>query len=202
MCIDQRCVYGLKINLKKSCKLLNLKMFYIQTKVILLTKSIILEYSIDYFPFQNSGLRAWLEALSINGCAMIQNASLDENDCRKIANRIGFIRKTHYGEEYFVRHRENTNNLAYRSEPLQMHTDLPYYEYTPGINLLHCIVQSSSPGAFNLLTDGFYLAERLKAEYPNYYRILTETLVNWSDYGEENGNQFKKIYRLPIIRFV
>lgn len=133
---------------------------------------------------------------------MITNASLDENDCRKIADRVGFIRKTHYGEEYFIRHRDNTNNLAYRSEPLQMHTDLPYYEYTPGVNLLHCIVQTNSAGAFNLLTDAFMLAERLRHEYPNLFKILTETPVDWSDYGEEDGNRFAKIYRLPIIRFV
>lgn len=130
---------------------------------------------------------------------MISGAPLTEKECRKIANRVGFIKKTHYGEEFIVRAKENTSNVAYLSTPLQMHTDLPYYEYKPGINLLHCLVQSESPGAFNLLADGFYVSERLKTEYPDAYKVLTETLVNWSDYGEEDGNQFQKIYRAPVV---
>lgn len=131
---------------------------------------------------------------------MIENAPLTENECRKIADRVGFIKKTHYGEEFFVRAKDGTSNVAYLSTPLQIHTDLPYYEYKPGVNLLHCIVQSNSPGAFNLLTDGFYVADRIKKEYPKYYETLTTTLVNWSDYGNENGNAFQKVYRAPVIR--
>lgn len=96
--------------------------------------------------------------------------------------------------------KEGTNNVAYLSAPLQMHSDLPYYEYKPGVNLLHCLVQSNSPGAFNLLSDGFFVAQRLKREHPEFYQVLTTTLVNWSDYGNEDGFSFQKIYRAPVIR--
>lgn len=147
----------------------------------------------------NDGLAAWLQSLAINGVALIENAPLDENVCRNVADRVGFIRKTHYGEEFTVKAKENTSNVAYLSSPLQMHTDLPYYDYKPGVNLLHCIVQSMSAGASNLLTDGFYVAERMKREHPHFYETLTQTLVNWSDYGEENGNRFQTINRAPVI---
>lgn len=145
------------------------------------------------------GLRAWLHSLSVNGVAMINDAPSTEDTCRRIADQIGFIKKTHYGEEFIVRAKEGTNNVAYLSAPLQIHTDLPYYEYKPGVNLLHCLVQSSSPGAFNLLVDGFYVANRMRREYPDFYRILTETIVNWSDYGQEDGFEFRKVYRAPVI---
>lgn len=147
----------------------------------------------------NGSLAAWLKSLAINGVTLIKNAPLDENVCRNLAERVGFIRKTHYGEEFIVKAKENTSNVAYLSSPLQMHTDLPYYDYKPGVNLLHCIVQSTSPGAFNLLTDGFYVAERMRSECPQSYETLTQTLVNWSDYGEEDGNRFQKINRSPVI---
>lgn len=147
----------------------------------------------------NDSLAAWLKSLSVNGVALIKNASLDENVCRNVADRVGFIRKTHYGEEFIVKAKENTSNVAYLSSPLQMHTDLPYYDYKPGVNLLHCIVQSTSAGAFNLLTDGFYVATRMEREHPELYKTLTKTLVNWSDYGEENGNRFQKVNRAPVI---
>lgn len=147
----------------------------------------------------NNGLAAWLQTLAIKGVALIKNAPLDETVCRNVADRVGFIRRTHYGEEFIVKAKENTSNVAYLSTPLQMHTDLPYYDYKPGVNLLHCIVQSTSAGASNLLTDGFYVAERMKRECPHFYETLTQTLVNWSDYGEENGNRFQKVNRAPVI---
>lgn len=147
----------------------------------------------------DDALKSWIESLIVNGCALIENASLEENECRKLADRVGFIRRTHYGEEFIVRAKEDTSNVAYLSTPLQMHTDLPYYEYVPGVNLLHCIVQSKSEGAFNLLSDGFFVAEKLKREQPSIFKCLTETMVNWSDYGVENGYPFHSVYRAPVI---
>jgi hypothetical protein len=49
-------------------------------------------------------------------------------------------------EEYMVKHQPGTSNLAYTSGNLQMHTDLPYYDYKPGVSKsnkavfkVHCI---------------------------------------------------------------
>lgn len=145
------------------------------------------------------GLYEWLETLSRYGVAMIKNAPLDERQCRRMCDRVGFIRETHYGKEYAVRADPNAKNIAYTSEPLQFHTDLPYYDYVPGVTLLHCISQTNSPGAFNSLADGFYVAERLKLENPKAFECLTTTLVNWCDYGDSAGVKFEKIYRNPLI---
>lgn len=93
----------------------------------------------------------------------------------------------------------DTSNVAYLSTPLQMHTDLPYYGYKPGVNLLHCLTQSKSSGGENLLTDGFLVAERMRLDWEKYYEILTTTLVDWCDIGEENGQKFYCVHRSPII---
>lgn len=145
------------------------------------------------------GLKDWLECLTDYGVAIIKDAPKTEIECRKIANRVGFIKKTHYGEEFIVAAKEGTSNVAYLSTPLQLHTDLPYYDYKPGVNLLHCLVQSKSTGGQNLLADAFYVAEKIRSENPEMHRILSTTLVNWSDVGEENGNHFHSIYRAPVI---
>uniref|UniRef100_A0A336MZN0 CSON007050 protein n=1 Tax=Culicoides sonorensis TaxID=179676 RepID=A0A336MZN0_CULSO len=147
----------------------------------------------------DQGLFDWLDALSRNGIAIIRGTPLNRNECRRLADRVGFIRKTHYGEEFEVIAKEGTSNVAYLSSTLQLHTDLPYYEYKPGVNLLHCLVQSDSKGGHNQITDGFYVANLLKEEYPEYFKTLTSTLVNWSDIGEENGNKFHSIFRAPVI---
>lgn len=130
---------------------------------------------------------------------MLKNAPLTEDQLRRVIVRVGFIRETHYGKEYAVRADPNATNVAYTSNPLQLHADLPYYDYTPGVTLLHCISQTKSPGAFNLLVDGFYVAEKLKRENPKAFECLTTTLVNWSDYGTQDGFRFEKIMRKPVI---
>uniref|UniRef100_A0A182F143 Uncharacterized protein n=2 Tax=Anopheles albimanus TaxID=7167 RepID=A0A182F143_ANOAL len=149
----------------------------------------------------DDALRQWIEALIRYGVVMIKGAPLTEHECRRLANRVGFIRKTHYGEEFIVKAKEGTSNVAYLSTPLQMHTDLPYYEYKPGCNLLHCLVQSTdaSGGGANLIADGFYVAERVRREHPDQFRLLSETLVNWTDIGEDEGGKFHSIYRAPVI---
>lgn len=145
----------------------------------------------------------WLHYLTRHGVAMIKNAPLTQDQCQKLASRIAFIRETHFGKEYAIKADPNAKNFSYTSNPLQFHTDLPFYEYAPGVTLLHCIAQTKSPGAFkykkitlnlclrrisvilnvrfikSLLTDGFYVAERLKKEKPNAFKCLSTTLVNW-----------------------
>lgn len=156
---------------------------------------------------------------------MISGVPHSDMECRRLANRVGFIRRTHYGEgkikkiwhltsaqfirrnflpfsEFIVRAKEDTSNVAYLSTPLQIHTDLPYYEYKPGVNLLHCLVQTQSPGAFNLLTDGFWVANVMRQQHPEMFEILTKTLVNWWDLGEEDGQRFHSIYRSTVIWYI
>uniref|UniRef100_A0A8D8NN44 Gamma-butyrobetaine dioxygenase n=1 Tax=Culex pipiens TaxID=7175 RepID=A0A8D8NN44_CULPI len=148
---------------------------------------------------RDEALQAWIEALIRYGVVMIRNAPLTEQECRKLANRVGFIRKTHYGEEFVVTNKENTTNVAYLSTPLQMHTDLPYYDYKPGCNLLHCLVQSASTGGQNLIADAFWVADHMRREHPEDFRLLSETLVNWTDVGVDEGGEFHSIYRAPVI---
>ncbi|XP_058453205.1 gamma-butyrobetaine dioxygenase-like [Malaya genurostris] len=147
----------------------------------------------------DEALQGWIETLIKYGIVMIKNAPLTELECRRLANRIGFIRKTHYGEEFIVKAKEGTSNVAYLSTPLQMHTDLPYYDYKPGCNLLHCLVQSQSQGGQNLISDAFFVADLIRREHPEEFKLLSETLVNWTDVGEDEGGQFHSIYRAPVI---
>lgn len=136
------------------------------------------------------------------GTALIRGAPLAQDQITKLINRVAFVRQTLYGKEYAVRADPNATNLAYTSQPLQMHTDLPYYEYVPGCTLLHTLAQTKSPGAYNLLVDGFHVANRLRREHPKVFDCLTKTLVNWSDYGEDGGRRFETIQRTPMISYV
>ena len=74
---------------------------------------------------------------------------------------MGIAKRTHYGDYFHVRTKADPNNLAYTGVGLGgyhvsrvtvpgtmstpdpgLHTDLPYYRYTPGTQWLHCIQQT------------------------------------------------------------
>ncbi|XP_013188020.2 gamma-butyrobetaine dioxygenase [Amyelois transitella] len=147
----------------------------------------------------DKALHEYLHKLSVYGVALIQNAPNSETAIDAVVARIGFTKQTHYGVKFIVQHVVNTSNVAYLSSNLQMHTDLPYYEYCPGTNLLHCLVQTKSAGGENLLSDCHYIASYMKENHPEEYRLLTETEVEWSDIGVEHGNEFFKLHRGPVI---
>lgn len=161
--------------------------------------------ALQYFDFakiieSDDELHDWLNCLTINGIAIIKDTPATEGEARKIADRVGFIRRTHYGEEFMVKAKEGTSNVAYLSAPLQMHTDLPYYHFAPGVNLLHCLVQSKSSGAQNQLCDAFHVAHLMQEKFPEEFKSLSTVIVNWTDIGqEETGPPFHSIYRAPMF---
>jgi gamma-butyrobetaine dioxygenase len=141
---------------------------------------------------------SWLEHMATYGIALIENTPNTKNEVRKIAERVAFIKRTHYGDEFTVAKKKQTTAFAYTPSKLQLHVDVPYFDQMPGVNMLHCVTQSKSGGG-NTLVDGFYVAELLQEKYPDYYQVLTRVSVNWSDYGEENGIKHQVILRAPVI---
>lgn len=54
-------------------------------------------------PFiSNETFYNWLRNLAIYGVSLIKNASTDEADCRRLVEKVAFIRKTHYGQVFTV----------------------------------------------------------------------------------------------------
>lgn len=90
--------------------------------------------AVNYFKFDeivNSdfALYKWLECFITNGVAIISDVPHSEKEARVIAERVAFIRQTHYGKEFVVKAKSGTSNVAYLPANLQMHTDLPYCKY-------------------------------------------------------------------------
>ncbi|XP_004535996.1 gamma-butyrobetaine dioxygenase [Ceratitis capitata] len=141
----------------------------------------------------------WLDTLAVYGIAMLKNSPLDIGVVKSLANRIGFIRRTTYGEEFSVRSRPGAKNYSYLSKPLPLHTDLPYYEYKPSVTLLHTLEQSRSKGGWNTLVDAFNIADQLRAQHPEHFKNLSQTLVNWCDIGADADKFFHNMWRAPVI---
>ena len=148
------------------------------------------------------------------GFVIFKNVPIKDNFIVSFANSIGSIRRTNFGEFFNVKSKPNPNDLAYTSLPLAPHTDNPYRNPVPCIQMLHCIENEVS-GGLSTLVDGYTVTEKLKNNFPDYYKILTEIKVRFQfidnsvvleDWAEmiqldENGN-FKQVRFSPRLDFV
>jgi gamma-butyrobetaine dioxygenase len=121
---------------------------------------------------------ACLEQFFQRGFAIIRNTPTARDSILTIARRFGFVRETNFGAFFEVYSRPVSNDLAYRAVPLAPHTDNPYRDPVPGIQLLHCLVNETS-GGHSTLVDGLAVCDRLIAEDPEAFRLLTEIPVGF-----------------------
>ena len=112
------------------------------------------------------------------GFVIFKNVPTENNYIVNFANSIGSVRRTNFGEFFNVKSKPNPNDLAYTSLPLAPHTDNPYRNPVPCIQLLHCI-ENEVDGGFSTLVDGYTVTEKLKKNFPKYYEILTSTKVRF-----------------------
>ncbi|MBL8708832.1 MAG: TauD/TfdA family dioxygenase [Rhodospirillaceae bacterium] len=120
----------------------------------------------------------FLDAYHAHGFGLIRNSPTAPGTVLEIGNRLGFVRVTNYGALFDVRSVANPTNLAYTPIGLGVHSDNPYRDPTPGIQLLHCL-ESTAPGGDTLLVDGFHAAEILRREDGGAFDLLTRIPVNF-----------------------
>jgi gamma-butyrobetaine dioxygenase len=110
-----------------------------------------------------AALRAWLEAVDVLGFAILTGGPTEPGTVTRVAELFGFVRETNYGRLFDVKTVVNPTNLAYTGLGLGAHTDNPYREPTPTLQLLHCLA-SSAEGGENTLVDAFRVAQDLTAD--------------------------------------
>ena len=148
------------------------------------------------------------------GFVIIKNVPTDNNFIVKFANSIGSVRRTNFGEYFNVKSKIDPNDLAYTSMQLSPHTDNPYRNPVPCIQLLHCIINEVS-GGFSTIVDGFTVCEDLKKNHPDYFKVLNEikvkfkfidkdvVLEDWSELIKLNDDgTFKQVRFSPRLDFV
>jgi len=119
-----------------------------------------------------------IETFLTHGLVIIRNLSTDPQCILEVASRFGYVRETNFGRLFEVYSRPGSNDLAYRPVPLGAHTDNPYREPVPGIQLLHCLVNETS-GGWSTLADSLSVAEALREEDPAGLELLASTPVRF-----------------------
>ena len=109
-----------------------------------------------------------------HGFCILRGAPTHRGEILKIVETFGFVRTTNYGDLFDVRVEADPNNLAFTSLAIMPHTDNPYRNPVPTIQLLHCL-ETTVEGGESGLVDGFLVASTLREIDPDSFDILTST---------------------------
>jgi gamma-butyrobetaine dioxygenase len=129
-------------------------------------------------------LRDWLSSIRRYGFAKLTNGPVSEGALKEVADLFGYIRETNYGKWFEVRTEVNPTNLAYTGLGLQAHTDNPYRDPVPTLQILYCL-ENSAEGGENMVVDGFRVAEVLRSENPAWFDVLSKYCAKFEYAGEE-----------------
>ena len=129
-----------------------------------------------------TALRDWLGALRRYGFAKVTGLRQEQGSLFDIVDLFGYVRETNYGRLFEVRTEVNPVNLAYTGLGLQAHTDNPYRDPQPTVQVLACL-ENSAAGGENMVVDGFAAARRLRDEDPDGFDLMTQHCARFSYTG-------------------
>ena len=112
------------------------------------------------------------------GLAYVAGLAPDDGEVLRFAGTIGFVRETNYGRLFDVRAEPDAGNLAYTPLALPLHTDNPYRDPTPTVQVLHCLRPAAAGGA-TVLSDGLAAADWLRVNNPDAFELLVTTPVTF-----------------------
>jgi len=140
-------------------------------------------------------MHAALEAFLARGFLVLRGIPTEPEQILDVARAFGYPRDTNFGRYFEVYSRPVANDLAYSAVPLGPHTDNPYREPVPGIQMLHCLVNETT-GGLSTLVDSLAVCEALAAEDRDAWERLASTPVRFR--FVDHDAEF--IERRPIIR--
>ena len=138
---------------------------------------------------------AWLSQVTRYGFGKLTDGPVRDGALFEVVELFGYVRETNYGRKFEVRTEVNPSNLAYTGLGLQAHTDNPYRDPVPTVQVLYCL-ESSAAGGENMVVDGFACALRLRDEFPEGFDLLSKYCARF-EYAGEAGVRLQS--RRPMI---
>ena len=136
----------------------------------------------DTVTSDRDALRKWLDHVRRYGVARLTGGPAESGALLRVADLFGYVRETNYGRWFEVRTEVNPTNLAYTGLGLQAHTDNPYRDPVPTLQILYCL-ENSAEGGENQVVDGFAVARRLLSEDPDGFDLLSRNCARFTYRG-------------------
>jgi gamma-butyrobetaine dioxygenase len=120
------------------------------------------------------------------GFVLLHDVPAEPGLILEVAASFGFVRETNYGRLFDVRVEPRPGNLAFTSRRILPHTDNPYRDPAPTVQLLHCL-RTADDGGDTGLVDGFAAARELRATDRESFALMAGTPVpfGYRDSGTE-----------------
>jgi gamma-butyrobetaine dioxygenase len=128
----------------------------------------------------DDALLEWLVALRAFGVSKLHGVPTGPDVVGDVARRVGIVRETNFGLLWDVRSEPEPITNANTPLSLPPHVDLATREYQPGLQFLHCI-DNSAAGGDGVYLDGFRVAEIMRDEHPDDFRVLTSVPWQWAN---------------------
>jgi gamma-butyrobetaine hydroxylase len=125
-----------------------------------------------------TALARWLASVDRFGFALLHGVPARPGMVCEVVGLFGYVRETNYGRLFDVVSVEQPQNLAFTAMALGNHTDNPYRDPVPQLQLLHCL-EAADAGGESVVVDGFAAADRLRREAPDAFAVLTRTQVDF-----------------------
>lgn len=121
---------------------------------------------------------SWMEQLFSFGFVILEN--IPPEKLESFLSSIGPIFNADYGTIMPLKNRDRTKESLPSLDgcPLPPHNDLSYWGEHRLVEFLYC-VENQNPGGESILVDGFRVAEDFRRDYPEYFKILLETPVQF-----------------------
>lgn len=117
-------------------------------------------------------LKDWLLSLNDDGIAVLENVSTEPDTILEVASQLGCLQETPWGKLCNIKTVENPNTTAFTNSEIFLHTDLVHLQAFPAYMLLHYL-KTAPKGGDNTLVDGFKIAEALRQEAPDKFKLLS-----------------------------
>lgn len=140
-------------------------------------------------------LLRWLLAVDRFGFAVLDGMPCESGALCAVAETFGFVRETNYGRWFDVVAEVTPQNLANTNLGLQAHTDNPYRDPVPTLQLLACL-ENSVLGGESAIVDGFAIAQFLQQHDRSAFDILARFPVR---FAYEGSNDVSLTSKRPIF---
>lgn len=125
-------------------------------------------------------MRSLISQLVTFGLAKVVDVPTERNEVLKVARSLTYERPTGYGVVFDVVVEPSEEiNLAYSSQEFDLHSDLTYRETSPGVQLLHCI-RNSTEGGLSYFSDASYAAKLLQQSEPILFEVLLQFPITFT----------------------
>ena len=149
--------------------------------------------SVDYNQLStDAGIGEFVKKVYQYGICFVKNTPPTKEATGMLANKITFIRQTHFGGLYELIPDLKHKDTAYTMEPLNLHTDTTYFSDPIKLQLFHILAFDGKGGA-STYADGFKAIQKLSARS---FELLSKVSVVAYCSGDEG---VKIQNRNPVI---